>query len=150
MTDEPQNDVNDGQEPDGDELFPAGSLEGESITPQQFIKKGAATEVTVSIGKAEVPLKSGMIPPDKMGRALVSYSFQKNEEVPQFEGEGAARRIKRWKIRQHLVATYVEPANDEADLIRSEFANLMALDGQAAVALVAELREMATGIRAVA
>lgn len=150
MTDEPQTDEQLAPDETEAEMFPAGSLDGESITPQQLIKRGTPTEVTVSIGKAEVPLKSGMIDPNKMGRALVSYSFPKNEDVPHFEGEGSARKITRWKIRTHLTAVYVEPANDEADLIRSEFAALMALDGQAARNLVAELKEMATGIRAVA
>lgn len=147
--------MTDDQTPDegeetGEELFPAGSLDGEEITPQQFIKKGAKTQVVASIGKADVPLKAWMIPPDKMGRALVSYAFLKNEEIPTFEGEGAARKIKHWKIRQHLTATYVEPANDEAELIRSEFGALITLDAPAARALLSELQEMATGIRAVA
>lgn len=147
MTDEATPD--EGQEPEP-EMFPAGSLDGETIQPHQIIKKGTPTEVTVSIGKAEVPLKSGMIDPNKMGRCLVSYSFLKNEDVPHYEGEGAARKITRWKIRTHLTATYVAPANDEATLIRSEFAALMQLDPAAAVALAGELKEMATGLRAVA
>ena len=146
MADEPQN---DDQTPE-EEMFPSGSLDGEHIQPQQVIKKGTPTEVTVSIGKAEVPLKSGMIDPNKMGRCLVSYAFLKNEDVPHFEGEGSARRITRWKIRTHLTATYVEPANDEAELIRSEFEALVALDGKAATALLAELKDIAGALRAVA
>ncbi len=41
-------------------------------------------------------------------------------------------------------------ANDEADLIRSEFAALVALDPPAAMALIGELKELHGSLRAVA
>lgn len=123
------------------ELFPLGSLEGEdTITPQRMIKKGLPVEVTASIGKAEVPLKSGMLDPNKRGRVLVSYRFHKNEDIALVE-EGT---IKGWKIRQNLKATFVEDAADETKLIKNEFASLMALDSAAAGRLLDDLRALFT------
>lgn len=124
---------------DQPELFPMGTLEGEGITPQRLIKKGLPVEVTVSIGKAEVPMPSGgLMDPNKSGRALVSYVFGKNEDIPQFEDGN----IVGWKIRQNLRATYVQNANDEAELIRREFEALMALDGEAAGRVLDELKTL--------
>jgi hypothetical protein len=118
------------------ELFPQGSLAGDDLTPQKLIKRGLPTEVTVSIGKAEVPMPAGgLMDPGKSGRVLVSYAFFKNEEVAQRENGD----IVGWKIRQHLKATYVQQANDEAALIRSEFDALIALDEAAAGRLLDDL-----------
>lgn len=132
-------------------LFPVGSIDGDDMTPQARIKRNLPVKVTASIGKAEVPLRSGLLDPNKSGRVLVSYRHSKDEDVPERKGgEGAERYdIVGWTIRQHLTATYVQPANDEADLIRSEFAALCTLDARKAAELHAELasvleRELAT------
>lgn len=126
---------------DQPELFPFGSLEGEdTVTPQRMIKKGLPVEVTASIGKAEVPLKSGMLDPNRRGRVLVSYRFHKNEDIAQVEDGD----IKSWKIRQNLKATFVEDAGDEATLIKREFANLMELDSAAAGRLLDDLKVLFT------
>lgn len=124
-------------EQDQPELFPMGSLEGDDLTPARMIKKGLPVEVTASIGKAEVPLRGGMIDPNKRGRVLVSYRFHKNEDIAQIEDN----EIVGWKIRQNLKATYVAQANSEEDLISIEFANLLALDQAAAGRLLDTLTE---------
>lgn len=123
-----------------EELFPAGSLEGDAKTPQNIIRKGLPVKVTASIGKAEVPMPTGgLLDPDKAGRVLVSYAHAKNEDVREEEGGKTIG----WKIRQHLRATYVEPANDEAALIRREFEALLALDAERAGGLLDELKALA-------
>lgn len=144
MADEPQDEA---QEPE-EELFPNGALAGDKVSPQTLVKRGLPVEVTVSLSKAEVPTKSGLLDPTKAGRVLVSYLPATVHEVPQREGDDD--QLVGWKIRQDLRATFVEDANDESELIRSEFAALVALDGAAAQVLLGELREMATGMRAVA
>lgn len=134
--------------PTEDELFPKGSLAGDSITPQTLVKRGLPIEVTVSLSKAEVPTKGGLLNPNKAGRVLVSYLPGTVHEVPQRDGDEDT--LIGWKLRQDLRATFVEDANDEANLIRKEFAALVQLDGAAAVTLLAELKSMVTGLRAVA
>lgn len=122
-----------------EELFPLGTLEGDDFTPQKIIKKGLPIEVTVAIGQAEVPMPTGgLLDPNKQGRALVSYAFAKNVEIPQTD-EG---KIVGWKVRQMLRAIYVKPANDEAALIRDEFKALLALDESAAGRVLDELKQI--------
>lgn len=143
MTDDPQEDPDE-----AGELFPSGSLAGDDVSPQTLVKRGLPVEVTVSLSKAEVPTKSGLVDPNKAGRVLVSYLPGTVHEVPQREGDD--NRLVGWKIRQDLRATFVEDANSEQDVIRSEFAALMTLDPPAAQTLLAELRELASSLRAVA
>jgi hypothetical protein len=134
-----------GEHMEGEEtLFPVGSLEGDDITPQARIKRNLPVKVEASIGKAAVPLRSGLLDPNKTGRALVSFRHAKDEDVPERKGgDGADRHdIVGWTIRQHLTATYVQPANDEAALIRSEFAALCALDARKAAEVHAELAQL--------
>lgn len=147
MTDQ-TNDADADPPPTESELFPNGSLAGDAVTPQTLVKRGLPVEVTVSLSKAEVPTTGGLLDPSKAGRVLVSYLPATVHEVPQREGDEDT--LVGWKLRQDLRATFVEDANDEAALIRKEFAALIQLDGTAAKALLAELRDMATGIRAVA
>jgi hypothetical protein len=124
---------------DGDtELFPLGSIEGDELTPQKIIKRGLPVEVTVSIGKAEVPVKgNGLMDPEKTGRVIVSYAFASNTEIPTTDETG---RVVSWKVRQSLRATHVAPANDREALIRAEFDALLALEGDAAGRLLDELK----------
>ncbi len=145
MADEP---ADTGEEPEADELFPKGSLAGDEVTAQTLVKRGLPVEVTVSLSKAEVPSKGGLLNPNKAGRVLVSYLPGTVHEVPQRDGD--EDELVGWKIRQDLRATFVMDANDEQELIRSEFQALCLLDGSAARELLAELKAMATGIRAVA
>jgi hypothetical protein len=126
---------------DPPEMFPLGTLSGDDLTPQKVVKRGLPVETTVALSRAEVPTSGGLMDPDKAGRCLVSYVPGKIEEVPQRDGDEA--KVVGWKIRQHLRATYVQPAGDEADLIRAEFGALLELDSSAAGALLDELRSMA-------
>lgn len=120
-------------------LFPMGFLKGDEVTPARMIKKGLPVEVTVSIGKAEVPMPdSGLLDPERQGRVLVTYVFGSNQEIPVREED----KIVRWKIRQNLRAVHVASANDEVALITSEFDALLALDQAAAGALLDQLGAM--------
>jgi hypothetical protein len=124
------------------ELFPMGSLEGDEVTPQSIIKRGAPVEVTVSLSKAEVPLRgSGLLDPNRSGRVLVSFIPGVLEEVPKREDAGDPNKVTGWKIRQNLRAVYVRPATNDADLIRAAFDSLMADDAAGAGALLDALRE---------
>ncbi len=151
MTDETHDD--DGQDPDeaAAELFPNGALEGDALTRQGVFRKGLATELVVSLSRAEVPIRGkGLVNPDKYGRVLVTYLPGKLHELPIRQDEHDGARVTALKLTQDLRAMYVEDANDVAALIRSEFEALVAKDGAAATDLLAELRALATGIRAVA
>ncbi len=132
-------------------MFPSGALEGDAVTPQNLVKKGLPTKLVVSLSKAEVPIRGkGLVNPNKYGRAIVTYLPAKTHELPIREDEHDGAKVTGWKVTQDLRAMYVEDANDVAALIRSEFEALVASDGAAATALLAELRGMATGVRAVA
>lgn len=149
MTDDVTQD-DGGQEPD-EELFPSGALEGDAITPQNIVKKGLPIQLVVSLSKAEVPIRGkGLIDPNKYGRALVTYLPGKLHPLPIRQDEHDGAKVTSWKFTQDLRAMYVEDANDSAALIRTEFEALVAKDAPAAQVLLAELRELATGIRAVA
>lgn len=147
MTQDATNDDDaDGDEADV-ELFPNGALAGDKVSPQTLVKRGLPVTVTVSLSKAEVPTKSGLMDPTKAGRVLVSYLPGTVHEVPQRDGDEDT--LVGWKIRQDLRAVFVADANDEAELIRVEFAALVALDPTAAAAVLGELQQM-SGLRAVA
>jgi hypothetical protein len=149
MTDEATHDED--QDPDEPELFPSGALEGDAITPQNIVKKGLPIQLTVSLSKAEVPIRGkGLIDPNKYGRALVTYLPGKLHPLPIRQDEHDGAKVTSWKFTQDLRAMYVEDANDSGALIRAEYEALVAKDPPAAQALLADLRELATGIRAVA
>jgi hypothetical protein len=127
------------REPTEEELFPLGSLEGDQVKPGQTIKRAQPVELTVSLSRAEVPLRgSGMLDPDKHGRVLVTYLPGKDERVPKREDDDSDR-VTGWKIRQNLRATYVQAANDAETMIRLFYEELLADDEKAAKKLLADL-----------
>jgi hypothetical protein len=128
-------------EQDAATLFPMGQFEGDGVTLGKLVKPGQKVETTVALSKAEIPSSGGLIDPNKAGRVLISYLPGKVEEVPHRESDDD--RITRWTFRQHLRATYAQPANDEVDVIRSEFAALVELDQVRALSLAKELADVA-------
>lgn len=122
------------------ELFPTGTLDGDGPTPQTLVKKGMPVELTVSLMKAEVPNRGGLIDPDQVGRALVTYLPAKVDEVPV---RGDDDKVKSWKIRQNLRVTYVEAASDTAGLIVKLFDELQATSPSEAGALLDRLQAAA-------
>lgn len=130
------------------ELFPTGSLEGEGPSPQTLVKKGLPLELTVSLSRAEVPLRGGLLDPNRYGRLLVTYLPGKVEEVPVRDDENDPARVTGWKLRQHVRATYVEAAADVPALIRAQFEQLAQAEPAAAGRLLDQLRELAAaGLR---
>ena len=146
MTDEPD----ETEEPTEEELFPAGSLPGDDLNRQTVFKKNLPTTLVVSISKAAVPIRgAGLVNPGRFGRALITYLPSQLHELPLREDKDDPAKVTGLKLTQDLRAVFVTDANDAAGLIRSEFEVLAAEDTAAAVALLAELREMAPGLRAV-
>lgn len=136
----------DDGEPTEAELFPVGSVEGDSVTPQTLVKRGLPVEVTVALMMAEVPTKTGLLDPNKSGRVLVSYVPANVVDVPVRDNAATSAdrySVKSWKLRQFLRPTFVADANDEAIVARNAFAALLATKPAAAGALLTELREMA-------
>lgn len=126
-----------------DELFPAGSLQGEGVTTQTYVKKGLPVELNVALSKAEVPLRGSGIPdPNKFGRAIVTYLPGKKHEQPLREEKNDPAKTTGFKVTVDLRVTHVADANDTAGLIRTEFEVLLAQNEREAAALFAELREM--------
>jgi hypothetical protein len=130
-------------EPD-DELFPLGSLEGDSVTPQTYVRKGLPITVTASLMSAEVPNRGGLLKPDRYGRLLITYLPGKKDDVPLREDRTDAAKVTGYKLRQHLRVTYVQDANDPAALIAQEFEGLLATEPEAAGALLERLTAKTT------
>ena len=150
MADETQN-TPDPDDQTEEELFPAGSLPGDDITPQSIVKKGLPTKLVVALSKAEVPIRgNGLVNPNRYGQVLVTYLPGKLHELPIREDEHDGAKVTSWKLTQDLRAMYVEDANDRPALIRAQFEALCATDAAGAVALIADLKAVATGLRAVA
>lgn len=148
MTDEPDESTEETTE---EEMFPAGSLPGDDITPQSIVKKGLPTTLVVSLSKAEVPIRGkGLVNPNKYGQVLVTYLPAKLHELPIRQDEHDGAKVTGWKLTQDLRALYVEDANDKAAVVRMLFEQVCADNAAAGVELATELREHATGLRAVA
>lgn len=129
----------DGVAPE-EELFPMGTLEGEGPTAQTIIKKGAATEVTVSLSKAEVPNPGGgLFDPNQYGRALVTFLPGPHHPLPVRNDKADPAKVTGWKIRQDLRVVHVAGADNAAGLIETEFEALLSDDAAAAGALLDRL-----------
>lgn len=126
---------------DPESLFPDGFMDGDEWNLDRVRKSKLPIEVTVSLSKAEVPLRGGLPDPGKVGRLSVRTGGGKFETIPIYEDE----EIIGWKIRAHRRAMYVEPMGDPDEVIRLEFERLMMSDRQSAAVLADELVRLASG-----
>ena len=133
----------EGTEPEEEapELFPLGTLEGDSKSLKTLIKPGLPVKTTVSMRKAEVPSSGGLLDPEREGMVLVTYALDGVQVVPTREGETGNRRIVGWKTRQVIRPIYVERVDGEAGTIEAAFAGLLKADPQSAGALLDRLRD---------
>ena len=122
-----------------DELFPAGSVDGDGVTLAKLRKPGQSVEATVSLSSAEVPSGGGLVDPEREGRLLVTYEPGKVEEVPVRE-EG---RVVSWKERQHLRVVHVERVARGGDHIEASFVELLDGDPKTAGKLLDRLQKRA-------
>jgi hypothetical protein len=133
--------------PEAEELFERGSLDGEGVTPQTLIGKREPVKVTVSIGKAEVPVRGdGLLNPKRLGRVLVTYRYQGQTEVAHHEDPEDEAKVTNWTIRQNLSALYVRHANDVPALLRREFEELLAIEPEQAGRVLGDLTRMAADV----
>lgn len=126
-----------------EELFPQGSLPGEGVTPQTYVKKGLPVELMVALSKAEVPLRGAGVPdPNKFGRAIVTYLPGKKHDLPLREDANDPAKVTGYKLTVDLRVTHVADANDTAALILNEWEVLLAQDESGAAGLFATMRSM--------
>lgn len=130
--------------PTEEELFPLGSLAGDSLTPQSYVKRGLPVELTVSMRSAEIPNRGGLLKPDAYGRCIVTYLPGEKDDVPVRGDDGV--KIKGYKIRQHVRPTFVQDANDVPALLRREFEALLAEDPQTAAHTLEHMRDAAAEV----
>ena len=83
----------------------------------------------------------GSISPYATGRVLLDYIYRHQKEIALHEDDDNRSAVTGWKIQQHLTASKVTPANDEYELIASEFEALLMIDQGKAGRLLDELRE---------
>lgn len=97
---------------DEPELFPAGSLDGDSkVTLKNLIKSGSATEATASMGTASVPIKgSGFFDPESEVTLLVRCLPGGIVPVATREKGDEKHKIKKWRLNQPLTPIYVQDA----------------------------------------
>jgi hypothetical protein len=127
------------------EMFPSGSLDGEGVTPQTYVRKGLPTELRVALSKAEVPLRGSGVPnPNQFGRAIITYLPGAQKALPVREDKNDPAKVTGHKVTVDLRVTHVADANDTAGLVRTEFEVLLAQEPNRAAALLDELRSMVT------
>jgi hypothetical protein len=131
------------------ELFEHGSLQGEGVTPQSRVPKGANPMLRAVMGQAEVPLRDGLRNPNRIGRALVTFRVRGDKTVYLHDDSDDPTKITGHKIVQQLDALYVDSADDSAALVRREFADLLGADASAAGDLLRELSQQAAEVGAV-
>ncbi len=95
-----------------EELFPTGSLEGDSKTLATLLRRNLPIETTVSLRAAEVPLREGLPDPERAKRLNVTAQFEK-VEVVLIREEG---QIVGAKARVIFRPTYVEALVAEDEL----------------------------------
>jgi hypothetical protein len=138
-------DGTDGDGTEQGEMFPNGTLEGEGKTLKTLVKPGQAVETTISIGKAEVPLRNGMPDPDKPMRALVTGIFQSCKPTARREDAGNPVKVTGWKLAVHLRADFVEAVPfDDAGLIAQRFRAMLEVEPSAAGRLLEQLQALAS------
>lgn len=129
------------QEPE--EMFPAGTLEGEGPSARTIIKQGQPVTLEFSLSKAAVPSRgTGLFDPNKLGRALVTFLPGKFEPLPLREDDADPNKVTGWKVTQNLRVTHVDPASDVPSLVRSQFQMLAEGYAGAAAQLHAQLGEI--------
>lgn len=86
--------------------FPTGVIDAGASKKslKNLIKAGLPVEMTVSMMRAEVPLRGGIPDPEGQHRFLVTTELAKVEPVVQRE-DG---KVVSWKLRAHLRPVYVE------------------------------------------
>lgn len=158
MTDDPLTDAASAEEraaageqpPEAEELFPMGALDGDGVTPQNMIPKGANVALTVSIGSAKVPLKGGgLLDHRKFGRVLTTYRVKSNVPVYHHGDSKDKAKVTGYELTQNLEAVHVEHANNVEALVEREFADLLAADSEAAGRLLTRMTRAAAEVGAV-
>lgn len=102
-------------EGDDAELFPAGSLEGDSKTTlKNLIKAGATVIVKASLTSAEVPLTSGLLDPEEEVELLVRALPGGVTPVPKHKDAqaGGDHKVESWTLRQQVRAIHVQDAGE--------------------------------------
>lgn len=126
-------------EPDPDELFPLGNVDGGPKTLKTLIPPGAKVRSTVSIKSAEVPAGAGIFDPNSKGRLLVEFQLGEAKAIPHRE-EG---KVVSWTVRQVIEPTFVERVDAEGADIEAAFELLLDGDPNAAGKLLDKLKRRA-------
>jgi len=97
-----------------EELFPEGSLDGDSkVSLKNIIKAGTATEATASMGTASVPIKgTGFFDPEEEVTLLVRCLPGGIVPVATRKKGDEKNKIEKWRLNQPLTPIYVQDAGD--------------------------------------
>lgn len=107
--------VANGEAEDEDELFPYGSVEGDSaVTLKNLIKSKARITPKASLSKAEVPLTGGFLDPEKEVELLVRCLPGGISPRPTHASAkaGEDHTIDAWTLTQDLRAVHVQGAGE--------------------------------------
>lgn len=125
-----------------EELFPDGFMDGEAWTLGNIHKSGVPVEATVSLSRAEIPIRDGLPDPNKFRRVIVSTGGGKIEAIPTFE-EGD---IVSWKIRAHLKVTHIQQMGDPESVVAAEFEKLALANPKRAAEVAEQLVAFAKAV----
>ena len=105
----------DGEEPEqptDEELFPLGSLEGDSaVTLKTLLKPRVPVEISASMGTAAVPIKgSGFFDPEQEITLLVRVLPGGPVPVATRKKGDEKAKIEKWRVTQPLTPIYVQEA----------------------------------------
>ena len=134
----------EGAEPE-QETFPAGLFEPKDTkTLKTLVASGLPVATTVSMGKAEVPLRGGLPDPNRLHRALVTARFHKAEPIAEYDSDEETKVVA-WKVRVTLKPRFVEVVDSVVSVTPEQAAALVAAVGDKVPAALDDLmQELAT------
>lgn len=122
--------VQNGDIEDRDEMFPVGSVEGDSkITLKNLIKPGQRVTLTASMSSAEVPLTGGLLHPEKEVTLLVRGLPGMPVPVAKHRDAqpGGDHTIEEVTMRQPIRAMHVENVGEFVN--RVQVVDVLAFEG---------------------
>lgn len=146
MAEEPEDNgrsISERSEEEQTELFEAGILDGDKVTLATLVSGPSKNhaELVVSMSSAEVPLRDGLLHPDKTIRLAVTAEPIEYRERPHKELQpDGSKKIVSWRYVCQVRPVYVESlGHDALAATRKMFEGALAQDAQEAGKLLDEL-----------
>lgn len=127
-----------------EEMFPVGVLKGDRLSLANLHRPGLPVELAVKLKAGEVPLRDGLVDPNKQVRVAVTCEASEYRQRPVREERNGQMQIVGWKYICDLKPIYSEPLGDNRNAVLLAFEQLLAADAQAAGVMLDDLQERFT------